>query len=105
MHAHPPARVDWIKDGALINHENKTEQHEDGQKGVLILAAVKNKDLGVYQCTATNKLGEMSKDITVTGEKNLKLFLMMALQNFIYIYITSRTLKNINFLDLVQPLI
>uniref|UniRef100_A0A2P2I635 Protein amalgam-like n=1 Tax=Hirondellea gigas TaxID=1518452 RepID=A0A2P2I635_9CRUS len=74
VHARPAGKVVWTKDGAPVPHENRAKEHHGGHRHLLTLDPVTKKDFGVYQCRASNSLGEASKDISVTDEPNMPHF-------------------------------
>ncbi|XP_074094926.1 opioid-binding protein/cell adhesion molecule [Cotesia typhae] len=68
IHAHPRAKVTWSKNGKPVTGRKDKKLHsEDKNSRVLIIEQTDNNDFGSYVCTASNTMGEASKEIILTG--------------------------------------
>lgn len=68
VHGHPRAKVIWKKNGKQISSKkDKRMMTEDKTIRAFIIENTSKHDLGNYTCTATNVMGEASKDIELTG--------------------------------------
>jgi len=68
VHAHPKAKVTWLKGGEPIDtNMPDVVEHSVKHRHSLTLLSVSSDKLGDYQCKAENDVGEALKTITVAG--------------------------------------
>jgi len=68
VHAHPKAKVTWLKDGEPLDPNlPDIVQNSVKHRHSLTLLSVSSDKLGDYQCKAENDVGEALKTITVAG--------------------------------------
>ncbi|XP_057323322.1 neural cell adhesion molecule 1-B-like isoform X1 [Microplitis mediator] len=68
VHAHPRAKVTWMKNGKQVSGKKDKKLHpEDKSSRVLVIEHTEEHDLGAYTCVASNPMGEATKEIILTG--------------------------------------
>ena len=67
----PAPEANWFKDGELISNSKNFEVQNDGLKTSLNIRGCTAAMAGLYTCTATNKAGDISCNVTVTVEEAL----------------------------------
>jgi len=68
VHAHPRAKVTWLKDGQPIDSsmEDMSVTREKHRHSLTLVAVTTDK-LGQYQCKAENDIGQAMKTVTLKG--------------------------------------
>jgi len=70
VHASPPAKVEWFRNGVLLTDEERVIKMERrGNRHTLLLpslGATQDRS-GTYKCKATNKLGETEAEVEVSS--------------------------------------
>lgn len=74
VQAFPPASVSWLKEGAEISvdTDERVSMHEEEGKHVLEIIDPNQKDDGMYQCKASNSVGQIRESLHIKKFAKLK---------------------------------
>jgi len=70
VHASPAAKVDWFKDGVLLEPKKNVITRRGNRHTLLLPGIVKGDQSGTYECRAKNALGEASASTEVSKFAN-----------------------------------
>jgi len=65
--ANPRPKVVWYKDTMKLIESSRLHIHQVGSSYQLNIMDVETEDWGIYYCGASNQLGEVSGEVTLTG--------------------------------------
>ena len=65
----PEPEIEWFKDGKLIRDSHHFNLEFDGNRSVLTIKDAKQTDDGEFTCTATNKVGKVSRTVELVVEE------------------------------------
>ena len=61
----PPFKIEWSKDGNLIQSDDRVKIKKDEEESNLVIKSSKESDAGNYTCTAKNAFGTDSSTTQV----------------------------------------